>query len=278
MGARLEGKVAFITGAARGQGRSHAVRLAQEGADIIALDICEQMSSVEYPMSTKDDLEETGRLVQALDRRIILGQGDVRDRESLEEVLESGMAEFGRLDFVLANAGIMPTFGKHSQTMQAWQDCLDVLLTGVMHTIELTYPRLVSQKQGGSIVVTSSMAAAKPMMRTEDGHTLGLLGYSAAKAALINLTRNYASILAYHHIRVNAIQPTGVSTPMIENEMCDARFANANPEDLKALVNAIPVNAVEPIDVSNLVLWLCSDDSRYFTGNAIRLDAGADLR
>jgi SDR family mycofactocin-dependent oxidoreductase len=278
MTGRLEGKVAFITGVARGQGRSHALRLAEEGADIIGVDICEQVSSVGYPMSTTADLEETVKLVEALDRRIVVGQGDVRDRASLEAVLDAGMAELGRLDFVIANAGIMPIHGELSQHMQAWQDCLDVLLTGVLNTVELTYPRLIAQAQGGSIAITSSMAGLAPMMRTEAAHTLGLLGYSAAKAALVNLARNYASILAYHHIRVNTVHPTGVNTPMIHNDMTDHYFANTNPEDLIPLVNAIPVNAVEPVDISNVMLWLCSDESRYFTGNVVRLDAGADLR
>jgi SDR family mycofactocin-dependent oxidoreductase len=276
MAGRVAGKVAFITGAARGQGRSHAIRLAEEGADIIAVDLCEQMSSVDYPMSTKADLDETAKLVEALDRRIVVGQGDVRDIDSLKTVLDEGMSQLGRLDFVLANAGIMPVFGERADTMQAWQDCLDVLLTGVLNTVELTYPRLVEQGDGGSIVITSSMAAVVPMMRTSQAHTLGLLGYSAAKAALVNLTRNYASLLAFHRIRVNTVQPTGVNTPMIHNDMIDNYFATANPEDVLTLVNAIPVDAVEPVDISNAILWLCSDESRY--GNAMRLDARASLR
>ncbi len=253
MAGRLDGKVAFITGVARGQGRSHAVRLAEEGADIIGVDICKQIASVGYPMSTTADLDETARLVESLGRRIVVGEGDVRDPTSLETVLEAGMAELGRLDFVLANAGIMPIFGEISQQMQAWSDCLDVLLTGVLHTVEITYPRLVAQGQGGSIVITSSMAGIVPMMRTEGAHTLGRLGYSAAKAALVNLARNYASFLAHHNIRVNTVHPTGVNTPMIRNDYIDAHFPQSNPEDLKALVNAMPVNAVEPLDRTYVV-------------------------
>lgn len=278
MAGRVEGKVAFITGAARGQGRAHAVRLAEEGADIIAVDICEQIPGVEYPMSTMVDLEQTAKSVEGLGRRIVIGKADVRDRESLEAVLGPGVQELGRLDFVIANAGIMPVFGEASREMRAWQDCLDVMLTGVLHTVELTYPRLIDQGTGGSIIMTSSMGALTPMMRTEQKHTLGMLGYAAAKAALINLARNYASFLAFHHIRVNTIHPTGVNTPMIRNEMCETAFATANPEDLKTLVNAIPVNAVDPEDIANAVLWLCTDESRYFTGSAMRVDAGASLR
>jgi SDR family mycofactocin-dependent oxidoreductase len=278
MTGRLEGKVAFITGAARGQGRSHAVRFAEEGADIIAVDICEQIPSIGYPMSTPADLEQTVREVEALGRRIVARRGDVRDRASLDAVLDEGIAKLGRLDFVLANAGIMPAYGELAQQMQAWQDCLDVLLTGVLNTVEATYPRLVSQGRGGSIAITSSMAALQPMMRTEGSHTLGLLGYSASKAALVNLARNYASFLAIHRIRVNTVHPTGVNTPMIQNDMLDTYFQTGDPEDLKTLVNAIPVNAVEPVDISNVMVWLCSDESRYYTGNALRLDAGAALR
>lgn len=278
MSGRLAGKVVFITGAARGQGRAHAVRFAQEGADVIGIDICEQMPGVGYPMATSEDLDQTVKEVQALDRRMIAGKADVRDPDSMRAVLDIGIAEFGRLDFVLANAGIMPTSGPLSTTIRAWQDCLDVLLTGVLNTVELTYPRLVEQGEGGSIVLTSSMAALTPMMRTEGSHTYGKLGYGAAKAALINLARNYASFLAVHNIRVNTVHPTGVHTPMIHNEMLETYFANANHDDLQVLINAIPVDAVDPIDISNTMLWLCSDESRYFTGNALRLDAGASLR
>jgi SDR family mycofactocin-dependent oxidoreductase len=278
MAGRVEGKVAFITGIARGQGRAHAVRLAGEGADIIGIDLCEQMPGVEYPMATEDDLKQTVALVEGLDRRIVAGQADVRDASSMRAVLEEGLSRLGRLDFVIANAGIMPIWGEKAQTMQAWHDCLDVLLTGVLNTVELAYPIVRDAGNGGSIVITSSMAALAPMMWTEDSHTLGLLGYSAAKSALINLARNYASILATHYIRVNTIHPTGVDTPMINNDMSRGRFERADPEDLRALVNAIPVTRVDPVDIANAVLWLCSDESRYYTGNAMRLDAGASLR
>ena len=275
---RLAGKVAFITGIARGQGRSHALRLAAEGADVIGVDLCAQLDSVGYPMSTPGDLAETIAQVEALDRRIVAAQADVRDPDSMRTVLKRGIDGLGRLDFVIANAGVMPIWGRGAQTMQAWHDCLDVLLTGVLNTVELTYPVLRDQGEGGSIVITSSMAALAPMMRTEDSHTLGLLGYSAAKSALANLAKNYASILAAHRIRVTSIHPTGVDTPMINHEVSRTRFAHAHEEDLRALVNAIPVTRVDPADISDAVLWLCSDDSRYFTGAVLRIDAGAGLR
>jgi SDR family mycofactocin-dependent oxidoreductase len=274
----LEGRVAFITGIARGQGRSHAVRLAESGADIIGVDICAPIEDVEYPLATRDDLDETVKLVEGLGRRIVADVGDVRDRDSLEAVYQRGLGEFGRLDFVIANAGVMPVFGPRANEFASWQLCLDVLLTGVLNTVELTYKQIVEQGDGGSIVITSSMAALKPMMRTESSHSYGLLGYSAAKAGLVNLARNYASILAVHRIRVNTLHPTSVNTPMIHNEMIERHWATADPEDMQVLVSAIPVMEVEPEDISAAVAWLCSDDSRYFTGNEVRIDAGANLR
>jgi SDR family mycofactocin-dependent oxidoreductase len=278
MTGKLEGKIAFITGIARGQGRAHALRLAGAGADIIGVDICEQIDGVEYPMATPDDLAETVKLVEILDRRIVTGLADVRDRDALEAVYQQGLAQFGRLDFVIANAGVMPVFGPRANEFASWQLCLDVLLTGVLNTVELTYRQIAGQDEGGSIVITSSMAALQPMMRTENSHTYGLLGYSAAKAALVNLARNYASILARHHIRVNTLHPTSVNTPMIHNDMIARHWETADPEDSNVLVSAIPVLEVEPEDIANAVLWLCSDDSRYFTGNQVRIDAGANLR
>ncbi len=278
MTGKLEGKIAFITGVARGQGRAHALRLAGEGADIIGVDICQQIDGVEYPMATPDDLAETVKLVENLDRRIVTGIADVRDRDALEAVYQQGLAQFGRLDFVIANAGVMPVFGPRANEFASWQLCLDVLLTGVLNTVELTYRQIAGQGEGGSIVITSSMAALQPMMRTESSHTYGLLGYSAAKAALVNLARNYASILAYHHIRVNTLHPTSVNTPMIHNDMIARHWETADPEDSNVLVSAIPVLEVEPEDIANAVLWLCSDESRYFTGNQVRIDAGANLR
>jgi SDR family mycofactocin-dependent oxidoreductase len=278
MPGRVQGKTAFITGVARGQGRAHAIKLASEGADIVGVDICAQIGTVDYPMSTPDDLQETVKLVEQADRRIHASIGDVRDVESLRSAYQEGLDTFGHIDLVVANAGIMPVWGPASDTMQAWHDCLDVLLTGVLNTIEVAYPRMLEQGTGGSIVITSSMAGVTPMMRTLGGRTLGLLGYSAAKAALINLAQNYASILAYHNIRVNAVLPTGVNTPMVDNDMVRDRFANADREDVLTLVNAIPVDFVEAEDIANAVLFLCSDESRYFTGSALRVDAGSSLR
>jgi len=277
-GRRLAGRVAAITGIARGQGRAHALRLAAEGADIVGVDLCGPIDTVDYPMSTPADLAETVDAVEALGRRIVARQGDVRDLDALRAMTAEGVAAFGRLDFVVANAGIMPIWGASADTPQAWQDSLDVLLTGVMHTIEATYPILVEQGDGGAIVAIGSMAGLQPMVRTESGRTLGMLGYSAAKSALANLVQNYASMLARHRIRVNVVHPTGVATPMIRNDMVAARFAAAEPDDLGLLVNAMPVAAVDAADIAATVAWLCSPDARFVTGSAIRVDAGASLR
>jgi SDR family mycofactocin-dependent oxidoreductase len=276
---RFEGRVAVVTGAARGQGRSHAVRLAEEGADIIALDICEQIESVGAPMSTKADLEETAALVRAAGRRISAHQTDTRDRDAVQRAVDSGVGELGRLDFVLANAGILPNVGEIANSMQAWHDTIDVILTGTLNTLDATFPRLVEQGTGGSIVITGSMAAVQPMMRTVGGRTLGILGYSAAKAGLVSLTENYASILAEHRVRVNIVHPTGVHTPMIANPLSDEFRKDKAEADMQVLINAIPgVPAVEPGDITAMVLFLCSDEARYLTGSAFRVDAGASLR
>jgi SDR family mycofactocin-dependent oxidoreductase len=278
MAGRVEGKVAFITGLARGQGRAHALKLASEGADIVGIDICAQFDSVDYAMSTPDDLQQTVKLVEETGRRIIAKVGDVRDVESIRSAYEEGAVTFGHIDLVIANAGIMPVWGRNADTTQAWRDCLDVLLTGVLNTVEVAWPRMLKQGTGGSIVITSSMAGVMPMMRTLGARTLGLLGYSAAKAALVNLAQNYASILAAHNIRVNTVHPTGVNTPMVDNDMVRDRFASADREDVLVLVNAIPTDFIEADDVANAVLFLCSDESRYFTGSALRVDAGSSLR
>jgi NAD(P)-dependent dehydrogenase (short-subunit alcohol dehydrogenase family) len=246
----LSGRVAFITGVARGQGRSHALALAKAGVDIIGIDICAQIPGVPYPLSTVDDLERTSKEIEALGRGAVLGVADVRDRTSMSTVLDRALADFGRLDFVIANAGVMPIHGDSARTMRAWQDCLDVLHTGVVTTTELTYPHNVQHGGGGSIVFTRSMAALQPMIRTEARHTLGLLGYAAAKAALENVCRNYASLLARERVRVNVVRPSGVNTPMIDNDHFREVHSGGPGEDDQVLVNAIPVHSIEGEDVS----------------------------
>lgn len=268
---KVEGKVAFITGAARGQGRSHAVLLAEEGADIIALDLCEQIPTVGYPMSTEADLEETVRLVEKTGRRIVARKGDVRDQSSVKAVLDAGLAELGRLDIVLANAGIMDMQMKpYPNSKQAWQDSLDVMLTGPWNTLQVTVPVLLEADNGGVIVITSSTAGTRVVTTNFDG---GYDGYNAAKHGLMALMHGYAGRLARHNIRVNSIHPTAVSTPMVVNEYF-GEWAASEAEVMAAYPNAMPVLNVEAIDVSRGVLYLVSDDGRYVTGHALHVDAG----
>ena len=268
---KLEGKVAFITGAARGQGRSHAVRLAQEGADIIAVDICRQIDSVAYPLATPEDLAETVREVEALDRRIFARQADVRDEPQLKHVFERGVAELGPVDIVLANAGIAPM--SRSEPHSAWQDVIDVNLTGVFNTVEIAIPSMKERGAGGAIVLTSSTACLTGI----GGPTRGGLGYTAAKHGVVGLMRSYANTLAPYSIRVNTVHPTGVNTPMIVNDAM-AEFLAADPQMSNEVANALPVYLVEPIDISNAIAWLVSDEARYVTGVTLPVDAGFTVK
>jgi SDR family mycofactocin-dependent oxidoreductase len=264
---KLEGKVAFITGAARGQGHSHAVRLAQEGADIIASDICAQVETVAYPMATPEDLAETVKEVEALDRRIVAQQADVRDPAALKAVFDAGTAQLGPVDIVVANAGIAP-LSLHEQ-YQAWQDVIDINLTGVFNTVETIIPSMIERGQGGAIVLTSSTAGINGI----GGPTRGGLGYTASKHGVVGLMRSYANNLAPHRIRVNSVHPTGVRTPMVVNEVM-AEFLAQDPSLGDAMANALPVDMVEPVDISNAIVWLVSDDARYVTGVTLPVDAG----
>jgi SDR family mycofactocin-dependent oxidoreductase len=275
---RLAGKVAFITGVARGQGRAHAVRLAHDGADIAGIDICAQIPSCDYALATSVDLQATKRLVEQAGRRMIGHIADVRDRTAVQSAFDDTLEVFGRVDFVVANAGIMPIWGRHAQTDEAWQDCIDVMLTGVLNTVEAAWPHMVERGDGGSIVITSSIGGVRPAMRTLDGRTIGLLAYCAAKAGVVSLMENYASVLAEHSIRVNTVHPAAINTPMIDNELVRTREATARPEDLQSLMHALPVGAMDAAEVANAVAWLCSDDSRFYTGNQLLIDAGAHLR
>jgi SDR family mycofactocin-dependent oxidoreductase len=270
---RLDGKVAFITGAARGQGRSHAVRLAEEGADIIAIDLCEQFESVAYPMPTLDDLADTVKLVEDVGRGIIAKQADVRDRSGLQRVLDEGLAAFGHVDIVLANAGIMPVMGDMSRHDQAFFDAIDVMLTGVFLTIEVAIPPMVERGEGGSIVITSSTAGLKGLSKSRSVATAGMLGYHAAKHGVVGLMRAYANALASDRIRVNTVHPTGVNTLMVVNEAF-GRYVAEHPEIVSALQNPLPVDLVDAVDVSNAIVWLCSDEGRYVTGVSLPVDAG----
>jgi SDR family mycofactocin-dependent oxidoreductase len=269
----LDGKVAFITGAARGQGRSHAVRLASEGADIIAVDLCAQPSTVSVPGATPEDLEETVRQVEKLDRRIVARIGDVRDVEALSRIAADGVTELGRLDIVVANAGIWAVGATEpeglAERQKVWEESIAVDLTGVFNTLEATVPILVDAGRGGAIVLTSSTAGLKSMSI----NSLAQTAYTAAKHGVVGLMRNYAVELAPHSIRVNTIHPTSVATPMIMNPVTDA-YMEKHPDLAGLMSNLLPVPAVDPVDISNGVLYLVSDLGRYVTGITLPVDAG----
>jgi SDR family mycofactocin-dependent oxidoreductase len=261
----LEGKVAFITGAARGQGRAHAVKLASAGADVIAIDVCEQISSVPYPMATLDDLAETVESVKATGSRIVAQRADVRDAESLNAALQAGLDAFGRLDIVVANAGIAPM-----TIADGWQDVIDVNLTGVYNTVAIAAPTMVAQDSGGAIVLISS-AAGLAGTGTNDA---GSIGYTAAKHGVVGLMRVYANLLAPHSIRVNSIHPSAVDTPMINNDFARQWIEKSTQGGGQNFGNALPVPVMEPDDIAEAVLWLASDAARYVTGVALPVDAG----
>jgi len=273
MTGRVEGKVAFITGAARGQGRSHAVRLAEEGADIIAVDLCAQVGSVPYPMATPEDLANTVKEVEALDRQIVAARADVRDYAGLKQALDDGVAQLGRLDIVCSNAGIS-SFGAAAELDETtWQDMIDINLTGMWHACKAAIPHLIAGGSGGSIVITSSDAGLKAYPN--------LAHYVSAKHGVVGLMRTLALELAPHLIRVNSLHPSTVNTDMIQNEATYRLFRpdmqNPGPQELAQAgvsINALPVPWLEPVDVSNAVLFLASDEARYITGVTLPVDAG----
>ncbi|PYE12129.1 SDR family mycofactocin-dependent oxidoreductase [Williamsia limnetica] len=273
---KLEGKVAFITGAARGQGRSHAIRLAQEGADIIAVDTAKQVATVPYDTATAADLEQTVKEVEALDRRIVASEVDVRDLAGLKKAADDGVAQLGRLDIVLANAGISTMCPTLEMEEEQWQTMIDINLTGVWKTVRAAAPHIVSGGRGGAIVLTSSLAS---MWANEN-----IAHYSAAKAGLVGFMQVLAKELAPASIRVNTVHPTTVATPMILN---DATYQLFRPDLEKPTreefevaareLNALPIPMVEAVDISNAVLYLVSDDGRYVTGTTHVVDAGGRL-
>jgi SDR family mycofactocin-dependent oxidoreductase len=266
---RVEGKVAFITGAGRGQGRSHAIRLAEEGADIIAVDICRNYDTVGYGMSTEADLAQTAKDVEALDRRIVATRADVRDAAVLKAAVDEGVAQLGRLDIVCANAGICTVQAWDEVTPAVWQDTLDTNLTGVWNTMVACTPHLIAAG-GGSIIATSSTAGIKGLPY--------FAPYVAAKHGVVGIARTMANELARHQIRVNTVHPTGVDTPMATglgglNPLIE-RDQNLGP----IYMNTLPVETVDARDISNAVLFLASDEARYVTGLEFTVDAGNTIR
>jgi SDR family mycofactocin-dependent oxidoreductase len=268
----MDGKVALVTGAAHGQGRSHAVRLAEEGADIIAVDICEQIDSVPYAMATWEELEETGNMVEDLDRRIVIRKADVRDKAALDQAVTAGVEELGKLDTVVANAGIWSQGPILEVEDQTYYDIIAVLQHGVFFTCQVTIPHLI-KAGGGSIVITSS--------------TAGLMGfpylspYTMGKHAVIGLMRSLAGELGEHMIRVNCVLPTSTLTPMINNEYMWKTFSPEVEEpklkdfgDQLQAWHMLPVPYNDPVDISNAVLYLASDEARHVTAVALPVDAG----
>ncbi|MGH3293408.1 MAG: mycofactocin-coupled SDR family oxidoreductase [Trebonia sp.] len=269
MAGRVAGKVAFVTGAARGQGRSHAIRLAEEGADIIAVDVLADYDTVPYEMSTEADLAETVKAVEALDRRIIASKADVRDAGALKQAVDAGVAELGKLDIVVANAGICTVQSWDDVTPQVWQDTLDTNLTGVWNTFVAAIPHLIANG-GGSIIATSSTAGIKGLPF--------LAPYVAAKHGVVGITRSVANELAQYKIRANTVHPTGVNTVM-GGALGDINaLLEKRPELGPIFMNTLPVEVTEPRDISNAVLFLASDEAQYVTGLEFTVDAGNTIR
>jgi SDR family mycofactocin-dependent oxidoreductase len=278
---RVEGKVAFVTGAGRGQGRSHAVRLAEEGADIIAVDLCHDIYSLGYSLSTPDDLKETASLVEAQDRRIVAVQADVRERAQLQDAIERGVAELGQVDVVVAQAGII---GQKSEApLQAWTDVIDTNLLGVINAVHAALPHL---QAGASVIATGSTAAfmqTLPMQQV--GTDPGGIAYMVAKRMLSSYMHDLARELAPRQIRANVVHPTNVNTDMLHSEPMYRSFRpdleNPTREDATPafyVQQAMPIPWVEPVDISNAVLFLASDEARYVTGMQLRVDAGGYLK
>ncbi|MGB3892636.1 mycofactocin-coupled SDR family oxidoreductase [Mycolicibacter sinensis] len=279
MTGRVEGKVAFITGAAHGQGRSHAVRLAEEGADIIAIDVCKPIvENSPIPPATPEELAETAELVKARNRRIFTAEVDVRDYDALKAAVDAGVEELGRLDIIVANAGI----GNGGDTLDQcsehdWQEMIDINLSGVWKTVKAGVPHLISGGNGGSIILTSSVGGLKAYPHCGN--------YVAAKHGVVGIMRSFAVELGQHMIRVNTVHPTHVSTGMIMNEgtwkMFRPDLENPGPDDMAPicqLFHTLPIPWVDAVDISNAVLFLASDEARYVTGVTLPVDAGSCLK
>jgi (+)-trans-carveol dehydrogenase len=273
MTGRFEGKVAFITGAARGQGRSHAVRLAEEGADIIAIDICESIDSVPAPLATEEDLAETVSQIEALDRRIVATKADVRDEDGLRAAVDAGVAELGRLDIVSASAGLGSFAPAAEMPMQMWHDMIDTALTGVYLTARVSIPHLVETGPGGSITITGSAVTARSVAN--------MVHYIAAKNGVVGVMHALANELAPHMIRVNVIHPGTLKSKMVWNDAVFALFMpdveNPTDADFEAIVAEqpmLPVPYIEAKDISNALMFLASEEARYITGVELPVDAG----
>jgi SDR family mycofactocin-dependent oxidoreductase len=271
----LDGRVVFITGAARGQGRSHAVMCAEQGADIVGIDICENLDIVPYALGTEDDLEETGRLVEKTGRTMLTRKADVRDKAALQEAFDAGIAEFGHVDTVLANAGVVLTNADERDAPEALRLGLDIMLIGVWNSFQVAIPHMKERGEGGNLIATSSMIA---LLDLTDGRG-GSDAYLMSKVAIVGLVRAYAAMLAPDSIRVNAVAPTNCATPMITDNPALFKVIEENPRMVNAVQTALPdLPLIEPRDVSNTILFLISDAGRAFTGSMLKVDAGMDVR
>jgi SDR family mycofactocin-dependent oxidoreductase len=274
--AGLAGRVALVTGAARGQGRAHALRLARDGADIIAIDICHDIGSINYPLGSADDLKETARQIEALDRRVVTKQADVRHYAALEAAFGSAHAELGRLDIIVANAGIMRLGAESVDFLADWNDIIDTNLTGVFHTLRVGVPAIQSGGRGGAIVITSSTAGLLGLRSMNAAS----LAYSASKRGVVALMQSAARVLAPEWIRVNTVHPTGVRTGMADNDAARElmRQAEAGQNNtVSSMQNAQPVALLEPEHIANAVAFLVSDEARHITGVQFPVDAGFNV-
>ncbi|MGW2824247.1 mycofactocin-coupled SDR family oxidoreductase [Streptomyces sp. NPDC001443] len=270
----LSGKVAFITGVARGQGRAHAMRLAREGVDIIGVDICHDIETMDYPNASAGDLAKTVSLVRAEGGRMVARQADVRDYQGLKKAFDEGYAEFGRLDFILANAGIVRFAAEEDdEFVRIWQDIVDTNLTGVFHTVRAGLQAMIDGGRGGSIVITSSSASIKGT----GSPNAGAQAYTAAKRGLVGYMQTLANDLAPHMIRVNTVHPTGVVSGMTQNEALARKAAEAGSE-IAQMRNALPIDILQPENIADAVAWLVSDQASYITGVQLPLDAGFCVR
>ncbi len=278
---RVEGKVAFVTGAARGQGRSHAVRLAEEGADIIAVDVCRDIDTIGYPMAAPEDLDETARLVEKTGRSAVIAQADVRDAAQLRAALDEGVRQLGGLDIVVAQAGVAGMRGQ--PPLQAWCDVINTNLIGTINAIQVALPHLGA---GASIIATGSTAALMDTAKKDNpGADPGGMAYIHSKRALSHYVHDLATELAPLGIRANVIHPTNTNTPMLQSEPMYRSFrpdlehpTRADAEPVFGVQQAMKIPYVEPEDISNAVLWLASEEARYVTGVQLRVDAGCYLK
>jgi SDR family mycofactocin-dependent oxidoreductase len=274
----LDGKVAFISGIARGQGRSHALRLASEGADIIGVDICHDIDTMDYPNATAADLAETTKLIEQLGRRALTSEADVRDFAAVQHAVDDGVAELGRIDIVLSNAGIVRLHADADDPARLWQDIVGTNLTGGFHVANAAIPHLIAGRRGGVIVLTGSTAGVRPVANPG----VGALAYTASKWGLVGMCKQLAATLAQYSIRVNIVHPTGVASGMTMNaamaELAEQAAAAGDSSGLAAMQNAMPVQILQPADISDAIAFLVSDQAKWITGVSLPVDAGFSVR